>query len=187
MKKLILFAAILFAGVSIVKADGSQHITSNSSNEASTKLTVTLNSVQSILVRESNVNLAYSTIEHYKNGVSSPHVDHLNVYSTGGYKVSVKYENASDSYESEGVDGLDGGKASLFESVKVVVFDGTTDGVKKRLSTTEQNIIESDEGTLNKDYSIRYDGDLGNNYAQYIKGGAQRVYTADVTYTIAPK
>lgn len=180
MKKLFLFAAILFAGVSVVKADEPQ-----SSDQ--TKLTVTLNTIQSISVGQDDVSIEYSTIEHYAKGNSSiVYSDHLNVYSTGGFDVKVKYDLdgvTSDSYTATTDGTYEGTAKSLFESIKAVVVDGTAEkGVN--LTTGGLSLITSDTGGTDLKYNVRYDG-AGGEYMNYTRANA-RTFVANVTYSIIP-
>src|SRR5690606_11262076 len=57
---------------------------------ATANLSVTINPIQTIKVNTANVNLNYSSTEHYKNGVTEVRPDHLTVYSTGAFQVKVK-------------------------------------------------------------------------------------------------
>lgn len=202
MKKLILFAAILFAGVSVVNAQTAKtditsnggptefdhtYVNSDEDKVANTLLTVELNTIQAISINTSNVSLKYTDITDYTNGVSNTIDKHLNVYSTGGYDVYVHYVTLSEgsSYSNTDLDA-----ASLFNSINVVAEgqEGTT------LTTTEttNKVITSATGAINKPYKVTYtgagtnnfDADSGNGYMNYIKGDAPNTLTANVYYTI---
>ena len=192
MKKLILFAAILFAGVSVVNAqsqtssgsyDATAHaeVTEGITNkEASTNLTVKLNPIHSILVNTTNVLLEYTTVEDYQNGIKTDYItDHLNVYSTGAYSVGVKYEVVSDTHADKSA------TASLFESIEIEAQDSenTTRG-KISLKTSDQDIITSTEGGINMMFKVDYRGKGGNDYLNFIDKGEARTYVADVIYTL---
>ena len=181
MKKIILFAAILFAGVSVVKAEGPK-------SEGQTKLTVTLKTIQSISVNEADVSIVYSTTDHYLNGNNSGvFTKHLSVYSTGGFDVKVNYDlkNATDSYSEKGSDYAAGTAQALFESIQAVVVDGEKDQASVTLTTTGQSLITSTTGGTNLNYGVRYDGAGTSKYMDYTRA-QDRVFTANVIYTITP-
>lgn len=197
MKKLILFAAILFVGASVVSAQSIQKgnvrsinhtsVKEGTQESASTRLTVQLNSIQSISVNTSNVALVYTTVEDYTRGVSTGIINnHLEVNSTGGYKVDVIYSNPNDD-ASAGSIGLDAN--AMFQSINVAVTkkEGAFANVNdtKLLAVTGGPIISSSKGVFGAMFDVDYQG--GTNYANSIKGGADaRTFTADVVYTISP-
>ena len=179
MKKVILFAAILFAGVSVVKAD------EPANNEV--KLNVRLNPIQTLFVNsaQTEVNLDYSTVENYSNGVSSEQEDHLTVYSTGAFIVQV----ASDVNDIKRVNGDETISAS---TIKVKAQEGTTNKLtgstlaEVSLSTTATNLINSGTGGVDKNFNITYSGLDANGYVNsYFNVENPTVYTTTVTYTIS--
>ena len=199
MKKLILFAAILFAGVSVANAQqnakpdyqrkGHKSVKQGLSEPASTNLTVQLNSIQSISVNTSNVSLVYTTVKDYENGVKSGVIeDHLQVYSTGGYKVNVGYSGTTDTNKDKNsVGGLDA--KQMFESINVAVtkkggaFANVSDTKLRELSINNGAIISSNKGVFGETFDVEYQG-AAATYINSIKDGATRTYTADVVYTI---
>src|SRR5690554_7631003 len=55
-----------------------------------TNVNITLNGIQSITVGQTDVNLVYTTIKDYTDGVESPLLtNHLTVYSVGPFAVKV--------------------------------------------------------------------------------------------------
>src|SRR5690554_4744623 len=78
MKKIILTTAIILTAFVGAFAQ-----------TATANLSVTINPIQTIQVINPDVNLNYSTTEHYKLGVSSEQADHLKIYSTGAFQVKV--------------------------------------------------------------------------------------------------
>ena len=191
MKKIILFAAILFAGISFANAQSQnvkkeiaevahKTITQGESSSTSTKLHVTLNPILSISVNTSDINLQYTTVEDYQKGVRTGFIgNHLNVYSTGGFDVAVKYDNPISN------DGVDRGDNNLFKSIELVTVN--KDAVQqsaKFLTKSDQSIIKSKKGAMNLMYNIDYRGKGVEEYVNYIKKGEKIIFTADVVYTI---
>ena len=194
MKKLILFAAILFAGMSFANAQSQnvkreiaetphKTITKGVSTTSSTKLHVTLNPILSISVNTSDINLQYTTVEDYQKGVRTGFIgNHLNVYSTGGFDVAVKYENPSSE------DGPMGETNDLFKSIQLVTVDkDAAQQSAKFLTRNDQSIIKSNIGAMNLMYNIDYRGKGIEEYVNYIKKGEKRIFTAEVVYTITAK
>lgn len=188
MKKVILFAAILFAGVSVVKAqitghDASAHtpVTEGSSKKTDkTSLTVTLNPIHSILVNTTNVNLVYTTVSDYENGVKTDYIaDHLNVYSTGAYSVGVKYQIISDTSEKTTTE-------SMFNTIEIEALgkDDVAQQGAKSLKQTDQTIISSTKGGINMMFKVDYRGKGSDAYLNFIDKGLVRTYVADVVYTL---
>ena len=124
---------------------------------------------------------------HYAKGNSSiVYPDHLNVYSTGGFDVKVKYALdglTSDSYTATGNGDYEGTATTLFESIKAMVINGDKEnGVK--LTTGGESLISSTKGGTDLKYNVRYDG-AGGEYMNYTRATA-RTFVANVTYTITP-
>ena len=200
MKKLILFAAILFAGVSVVnaqqKVQAGAIVTTDthlylengdtpSGNEstADTELKVTLSAIQSISLNTANIHLKYQSVDDYEKGLSTgPVADHIKVYSTGGFIVNVKYDasTADDTYSEETPD-------IMFSTIKLDVTDNNGKGLDVTdhdLTSSDTPLITSTAGGFAYTYSVDYKGLGGKAYLDFIKGGEERVFTADVIYTI---
>src|SRR5690606_12766593 len=85
MKNIFFSTAVFFTAVSAAFAQDGP-----GASDVAT-LNVILNPIQTIEVNaaQKNVNLEYRTISDYANGVSATQVNHLKVYSTGAFSVSV--------------------------------------------------------------------------------------------------
>lgn len=183
MKKFILFAAILFSAVSLVKAD--EPATNVGGKEGKTELTVTLNPIQIITVNQSGVNLIYNDRKDYNDGVKSNEENHLIVYSTGGFTVFVN--SKEDNLLGDG----DQTKTipSNTISVKVSGKDGkpviSTQSTK--LSKTGETLFSSKVGGSDLSYNVEYAGAALNNYFDKLfNKGKPSVFKTDVIYTITP-
>ena len=182
MKKIILFAALLFSGYSVAQAQVPV--------QATTELNVILTPIQTITVNtaSNNVNLEYATATEYKDGVSSNALeDHLSIISTGAFNVTVKAANLT-------VDGSGTGKEMAASSIKIKADKGTTNKMAKAtlksfaLSTGEQELISSLTGGTNKTFDVTFTGAKNDLYADnYIVNNALTTYTTTVTYTLSPK
>ena len=180
MKKLILFAAILFVGVSVVKAQVGD------SREGNVNLKVTLVGIHSIEIfsGQENVELKYDGISIYEEGAKKELKDHLRVYSNSGFSVNVK---ASTNFIA--TDGLNTEVMDL-STIKIITTKGTDNTDidplegSKDLSLTATNIIESNVAGFNKFFSVEYQG--GTDYGILFKDGAENVFTTDLVYTIVP-
>lgn len=146
--------------------------------------------IQSIVVNSSQktVDLEYITKDDYANGVSVTKDDHLEVFSTGGFIVSVASNGdfmESDNAETSKIDAAE---------VTIVAKNGseTNNGQFEQvtLSTAPTQLISSNTGGTKLNYSITYNNQAGanNKYInKYMHNDVETVYTAEVTYTIATK
>ena len=179
MKKLILFAAILFTAISAVE------VQAQSSKTGEAQLTLNLKAVQSIKV-SGNVVINYETADDYLNGKGSTDVTTVTVVSAGGFVVRVE------------ADDLKGGGAKdiAASSIKVTAVGGANSGnttfdsagTLARVATgTKTPLITGTKGGVNKVYSVSYKGADANTYMENFNdagAGATQSYTTTVTYTI---
>ena len=178
MKKFILFAAVLFSAVSLVQAKGTP------TNEGKTELTVTLNPIQTITVDQTGVFLTYETREDYNDGVTSTQPDHLIVYSTGGFAVSVKSKE----------DNLlgDGDETKTIPSNTISVKASPAEGAilspqSVVLSKGGATLFSSTVGGADLSYNVEYAGAKLNQYfGKLFNKGEPSVFKTDVIYTITP-
>ena len=149
--------------------------------------------LQSIVVKSGTevVDLVYATENDYFEGKSQTVSDHLEIFSTGGFVVTVKAETDFTSTST-------GAVAIPASHVKVTATNATdnlnnygTGLPEVTLSTSPQNFIASETGGTGLKFDVSYDnvGGAGNAYIdKYIHPDATAtVYAATVTYTIATK
>ena len=192
MKKVILFAAILFAGVSVVKAEGD---TAPSSVVASEKANVNLvlSPFHSIAVGTNEVNIIYNSYDHYNLGAESEvQADHLTVTSTGSFSITAQAEVLSVADNAEAL--------KINPSILTIVASkGSTNGFEnvseqeKQLSNEGSvTLLSSDRAGLDKTFNVVYKGgslkDLLNSESEmkYILSNNQTIYKTQVTYTLVP-
>ena len=182
MKKFILFAAILFAGVSMVKAEGEPEATYKQSG--STTLTVELKAIQSIIV-DGQPTITYSTADHYGLGASSEQPNHLSVVSAGGYVIRVE----ADDLTSGGTDVINAGsinvKATAGANSSGTVGTPLESGVT--LAESTKDFITGSKGAVHQKYNVTYTGDKDFNYMVNYNADSKQTYTTTVHYTISPK
>lgn len=184
MKKIILFAAILFATSSIINAQTEGLSETESKTEAKTDLTVTLNPIQIITINETGVDLAYVTKKDYEDGVTAKKTNHLSIYSTGGFSVNVK--SATDNLI--GVDKADKSIPSntisltASETGKAILSPASV-----ALSQNGSTLFSSMTGGSDLSYNVNYTGAKLNNYFGKLFNQAKpSVFKTEVTYTITP-
>ena len=190
MKKFILFAAILFAGVSVVNAQ--EQATNVETETVNTTLKVELHGLLSIRVNQALTTLVYDSSEDYDNvaGVSFTQPNHLTVSSTSGFTVNVRASelltNATSSTLGEGTD----------TGIKITTKTGTEKGATivpstVSLKTTKEGetIIDSDAFNINNNYDITYTGKGSELYRSNYKStnGGPDIYETTVYYTINAK
>ncbi len=175
MKKIILFAAILFSGVTVVNAQ--------TSNEGKVNLTVTLHAVQSITVG-GDVEIEYLAADDYLNGKDSKTSTTLNVVSAGGFAIRVQAEDL--------VNTTNAANTIAASSIAVTAtagdngsgdFDSEGTLVK---GDAKNPLITSAKGGVNKKYNVSYRGTGNNKYMEnFNTETSSQSYTTVVTYTIA--
>lgn len=181
MKKFILFAAILFAGVSVVKAQ-------TTTGSTSTTLNVILHPFQTISVNTATghdqVELVYDEISDYEAGVSVELTDHLLINSTGAFNVTVKAEDLKE---------VGGSKTMLASTIRIEATKGASDKALEgatpgalQLSNDDQGLITSTTGGTGKSFNVKYTGAGGDTYTgNYLTDKATTTYSTTVLYTIA--
>ncbi|HZJ79130.1 MAG TPA: hypothetical protein VFC69_00975 [Dysgonamonadaceae bacterium] len=183
MKKFILFAAVLFSAVSLVKAD--EPATNIGGNEGRTELTVTLNPIQIITVNQSGVNLIYNDRKDYNDGVKSNEENHLIVYSTGGFTVTVK--SLKDELLGVGDESktIPSNTISVKASPAAGGFSLSPQSVA--LSMAGKTLFSSVTGGADLKYNVEYAGaNLDQYFDKLFNAGEPSVFKTDVIYTITP-
>ena len=195
MKKLILFAAILFAGVSVVKAEGEE----KTGKTGTVNFQLNLHAFQSIEIGGGDegtidsetglfndaVVLNYNTVERYESGVSRTINDHIKIKTAGGFAIKV---SSTDNLEND----INGGE---LVSMSTIALTAQEKGLHKSdiengltLSSEPKTFISSGSG-LGKEisYNVTYTGADKNAYGKYVDAtGATRELTTTVTYEIVP-
>jgi hypothetical protein len=171
MKKII-FAA--FALIGFASLNAQQTVTLN----------VRLKPIQTLLVNNAQkiVNLDYVTKDDYVSGVSSNNVDHLNIYSTGGFTVKVKSATAA---LQNGSKNIQANTIQIKATAGSEPITGAQYAQGALLSNNETTLVTSAVGGVDKKISIEYKGAGANAYLDnYIAGQNPTVYSTELTYTI---
>lgn len=182
-KNVLVLMLIIIAGllnVKEVKAEGP-------TESATLNLNIVLNPIQTITVTatQKSVDLIYKTEDNYESGVSVKQNDHLKIFSTGGFTVSV---------ESDG--NLSNGEGKVIESTDVTILAENGTGNEVLNTTTgavalggEKTLITSDSGGRDLMYNVTYNNKTGtkDKYINLYKNNGGNTFTATVTYTIAAK
>lgn len=145
--------------------------------------------VQTIVVTaaQQTIDIEYATISDHQDGVSVTQPDHLTIFSTGGFQVSVEASDAN-------LTRVGGSETIPVSDISVRAMNGTDNPVvsvfsEVALSSTPAPLIASARGGRDIKYGITYDNTAGgsaNRYIdKYVSGdGAETVYTSRITYTI---
>lgn len=174
-KNFLLTGALLIVAlfsVNGVMAEGP----SDYAQSGQTTVNIKLNAMQAILVNHDVVNLEYTTLDDYNEGVETTKTNHLTVYSVGGFIVNVKS------------DGDFIGANGSIEAADVIITataagDSPGTFAPVTLSTSETPLITSTTGGFEKYYNVNYSNILAGQafaYANLEEG----TYTAEVTYEI---
>jgi hypothetical protein len=180
-KNILSIAALIICGlvcVNSVKAQTSGDVTVN----------IKFSPIQTIVVNPAadhqTVDLVYKDEDDYAKGVTAEMLNHLEVFSTGGFIVTANTDGDFTRTADRSISAAD---------VKVIATNGTGTNngtfTKVALSTTPTTLITATEGGRALKYNVTYDNTAGASDAyinKYKKAdGTVSVYTAKVTYTIA--
>ena len=185
MKKIILTSAILFATVAATFAQttGAAAIAPDATDIVT--LNVKLNPIQTLVVNPSQktVDLEYSTKANYEDGVASKQANHLEIYSTGGFVVTVQ-SKADDMSRKSGSETISASTIKIQAENGSNALTGAT-FADVSLSATPTNLINSSVGGVNKNFNVTYSGMGADAYVnKYFKNETPTVYTTTVTYAI---
>ena len=176
MKKVLLFAAVLFASFSVMNVQAQ----TTTSDQGEATLTLNLSAVQSIKV-DGNVVINYTTANDYANGKAGETATTVTVTSAGGFAVRAEAEDLKDdSYtiasstiavKAEGAGNADGATYA-------------TDATLEKVGEGKAALITSTQGGVDKKYSVTYEGSGSNEYMKnYNEGG--RNYETTVVFTVS--
>ncbi len=178
MKKTI-FLFSLVAGAFVAKAQ-------------TATLNVVLHPVQSIVVNTANaeVDLVYDDATKYDEGVTAVVSDHLQVYSTGGFEVSVSVPAAN--IGNDITTGTGSAETIAASGITVQAADGSTTNTGSdftpgavALSTTAVPLFSSSTGGSANKYNVTYKGAGSDAYVgKHFNGTSETTYTTEVTYSI---
>ena len=155
-------------------------------------LNIRLIPVQTITVRTSQktTDLVYESVDDYENGVSIEQDDHLAVFSSSGFQVTVAA--ADPNFIQSGGNGT-----IMVGDLTIRAAKGSNGGLYTRydeavLSTSPTPIIESEKGGRDLKYNITYDNRIAGSSQKYIdkyvsSDGTESVYSANITYTISTR
>lgn len=145
-----------------------------------TNVNIVLNGIQAITVSGSQVELIYTTIKDYNNGVETTMTDHLTVYSVGAFVVRVSsegiFKTTTDEEISAGTVTITAENQETGESSPVTITTGTP--------ITKKPLITSEVGGFNKKYNVKYRHDFADDATAF--ENEPGTYTAIVTYDISP-
>jgi hypothetical protein len=146
-----------------------------------TKVNIVLNGIQAITVSGSQVDLVYTSIENYNNGVETDIDSHLTVYSVGPFAVKV----SSDGIFKKDDNSISAGTVTITaEKQESSPGDLNPVEITTGSAITEQALITSGVGGFNKKYNVKYRHDFADDATAF--ENELGTYTAIVTYDISP-
>ena len=145
-------------------------------------LNVRLYPIQSLVVNNSQivVNLDYKSKDDYRIGVFENQIDHLSIFSTGGFEISVK---------SSTPNLTNGAKTIPVSDILLTASDGSNalDNavyIPTNLSNIESTLITSEKGGVDKTFSIEYKAKGDYEYINLYDHNSTNIFTTVVTYSI---
>src|SRR5690554_3163101 len=177
MKKIILSSMMIAFGIAAQAQSGN------------VTLNVKLNPIQTLVVNsaQQTVDLEYHNETDYANGVSSGTLaDHLSVFSTGGFAVTVKSAGThlTNTVASGAHGDIEAGTIQIVASNGTDAINSATNNTIS-LSGSEQTLVSSIYGAVDKTINVEYKGADANQYINYyVASQSPTVYTTELTYTI---
>lgn len=175
-----------YAQVAPLATKGSALVSDNVS------LNVRLSPIQTIEVNTSQriVNIDYVTRADYEQGVSNTQADHIKIYSTGGFIVSVNslddhiesnYSVSSTSKEMINASGI-----TVRASDGSNPLSGAIYSANVPLSKEGSVLFSKGTGGVDKNFNITYTADNLDAYVnKQVNGEVETIYNTTVVYTIA--
>lgn len=155
-------------------------------------LNVRLSPIQTIEVTSSQriVNLDYVTRADYEQGVSNTQVNHLKIYSTEGFVVTV---NSLEDYIANNYSVSSGSKEMINASgITISASDGSNPllgvlySAKVPLSKEGAVLFVKETGGIDKNFNITYTAENLDAYVnKQVNGEVETIYNTKVVYTIA--
>lgn len=173
---LIILAFIMFAGISVF-----------SQTSGTVNINITLHPIQILKINpaQTEVALNYTDEDNYKNGVRNLQENHLTIYSTSGYEVSVFSDYAAFlSGEAEAQR-----PSFLINALLPEAAPGGINVSNIQLLNYKQNIISSNRPNFGINFDVEYQG-LGNNsYLKHLHSEnlEATVHRTRVTYSLEVK
>jgi hypothetical protein len=177
-KNFLLTGALLIVALFSVNGVMAQ-ITSDKS--AQTQVNIILKGIQSIEVSSDEVNMTYSTIDHYTEGVTAPETPILTVYSSGSFAVSVRSEG-------EFFNTIENGAVTIKATPTMTGASPVTAVLNTGAAVETTDFISSTTGGFGLDYTLEFSHKFESNdlaFANTINDGVNGdTHPAIVVYEI---
>lgn len=155
-------------------------------------INITFRPVQTISVSpgQNTIDILYASVSDYQSGVAVTRDDHLTVFSTGGFMVSV--EASSENFTRVGGTETIPASDVIISAIKSTGNKTDSEFFDVTLSATSTPLITSNNGGRDLKYGITYDNSTKGASNQYINryesgDGAETVYRSRITYTITTR
>ena len=192
MKKVILFAAVLFSSISIMNVQAADP------KSGVATLTLNLNPFQSIYIANDagstfskDVHINYTSETDYIGGVSSELLnDYIKVVAAGGYEVSVNSTNFIHSASTVDPISAESVSINITEGSGTVSADATLAANKNLIAGGELVLVTSKEGKSGtgvdgKKFNVQYKAANQNLYTNKVVNSELTSYTSTLTYSIS--
>lgn len=145
--------------------------------------------VQTIVVTpaQKTTDILYASINDHQNGITVMHDNHLTVFSTGGFLISVEASNENFTR----IGGTETIPVSdvVIKAANSMGNDAYSEFSDVTLSTVPTPLVTSNSGGRDLKYNIIYDNTIAGSANQYINkyispDKPETIYTSQVTYTI---
>lgn len=168
------------------------HEVSAQSGSRNVTVNLVFRPIQTITVStdQQDIDMVYATVNDHQSGVRVERNDHLSVFSTGGFMVTV--EATTDHFKRGG-----GPETIPLQDLTIRASEGSggDSGANFNdvaLSTSPTPLISSDLGGNNLSYNVIYDNTAAGGNNHYInryhsEDGGVTAYQSHITYTITTR
>ena len=174
----LLAVAFVLFGVHTIKAGGP-------TETDQVTLNIKLHPIQTLIVNsgQKTVDLEYKSKDDYSSGVSMELSDHLNFYSTGAFDINVKSSGETLNGTEDKIPVID---VTIIATKGGDGIDATYNTIE--LSNSDQPLVESGTGGVNKNINVKYEAKGNNEYVNLYRSEENpTVFTTTVTYSIVAK
>lgn len=140
----------------------------------SSELTVTIPDLKEMKINQSDINMVFSKVSDYQNGISVDMPSHLTISNTNPFDVYVKSESASLTQQN-------GADIIPVNCIQIGSLPGESEVQTVTLSTTAQKLISGNTPCLDKTYNIRYS--IPASETSKIFGKPEDNYTTTIVYS----
>lgn len=173
-----IFKGLLATALVSISVFAGQRAAAQASSSATANLSVVLSELRSITVAAPNVSVPITTAAHYQTGNFTDVPNHVQITSSGAYKITATSATAN---LVNGSNNIPTNTITLTPTAGTVNGGGTvTYTAQPLVASTPGTLVAGTAGTTSSSFNMKYTASGGTAYL--VPAGT---YTTTVTYTVA--